>query len=342
VPAVDPRTGTVFVAFNNGDNPACPNGQVLVSSSRDGGDSWSPEPTQAACLVVPLPTAGAQGCPGDAGQETVSGYCFRVPSATQQSVSVNPLDGSVHVVYQDNRNGGHDWDVNRPGAMPSDVDVFTTASIDGGRTWATSVRVNQDPVGDHRDQFFPWGAFGPDGTLYVSYLDRALDHSGRLIGRSLAVSHDDGASFTARGISSGLFDGNLGFRKGAFLGDYTGIAAGALGAFTAWPDTRRAGTLAKGDNPSDVWSDIVGYASAPGSADPSRLPAGAAPSGVLQGHATVHPVTVPEETSAARAAPASAAVAAPPSSRTADILGGFLAGMLVMAASSVGRRRRRG
>ena len=357
MPTVDPRTGTVYVTFNNGDNPGCPNGQVLVVSSTDGGESWSPAPTQAACLVVPLPVAGEQGCSGEpAGQEVLSGYCFRVPSATQQSVTVNPLDGSVHVVFQDNRNGGQDWDASKPGATLSDIDIFTTASSDGGRTWGAAVRVNQDPLGDHRDQFFPWSAYGPDGTLYVAYLDRALDAGGgppgasfqllnpggRLIGRSLAVSHDGGASFTARAVSTGLFDGNLGFRKGGFLGDYTGIAAGPLGAFTAWPDTRRAGTLVKGDNPTDMWSDIVGYATAPGRADPRPRPARSAPPVAVQGHATVQPGTAPEQPGAYGPPPAATVAAtAPPETRMGDILGGFLAGMLVMAASSVGARRRR-
>ncbi|MGH7747041.1 MAG: hypothetical protein ACREQ5_20135, partial [Candidatus Dormibacteria bacterium] len=269
-PTVDPRTGAVYVTFSNGDDPLCSQGQVLVVSSRDGGVSWSPEPTQAACLTGALPTASESTCPGEpSGQDVLSGYCFRVPTATQQSVTVSPLDGSVHVVYEDNRNGGTDWEASKPGAKPSDLDVYTTASHDGGRTWGPAVRVNQDPLGDHRDQFFPWSAYGPDGTLYVSFLDRALDPGGgppgasfqllnpggRLIGRSLAVSHDGGATFTSRAISSGVFDGTLGFRKGAFLGDYTGIAAGPLGAFTAWPDTRRAGVAVKGDNPTDMWSD---------------------------------------------------------------------------------------
>jgi hypothetical protein len=355
VPTVDPRTGAVHVAFANGDNPACPNGQVLVVSSRDGGVSWTREPSQAACLVVPLPQASDQGCPQEpAGQDILSGYCFRVPGATQQSVTVNPLDGSVHVAYQDNRNGGKDWDASRPGAKPSDVDIFATASKDGGRTWGTAVRVNQDPLGDHRDQFFPWSAYGPDGTLYVSYLDRAPDPTGRLIGRSLAVSHDGGATFQARAISSGLFDGNLAFRKGSFLGDYTGIAAGALGSFTTWPDTRRAGAFVKGDNPTDLWSDIVGYASAPGSADPRPRSGQAASAGAagVGGGAPPAPRTPADEmptttygpdpgaaTAATPAEPLAATV--PVRSRIADVLGGFLCGLVVMAASSLGARRRR-
>ncbi|HEY2703316.1 MAG TPA: sialidase family protein [Candidatus Dormibacteraeota bacterium] len=352
VPAVDPRSGAVHVTFANGDNPACPNGQVLVVSSTDGGVTWTREPGQAACLVVPLPQAGDQACPQEpAGQEILSGYCFRVPSATQQSVTVNPLDGSVHVVYQDNRNGGKDWDAGKPGAKPSDIDIFATASRDGGRTWAPAVRVNQDPLGDHRDQFFPWSAYGPDGTLYVSYLDRSPDPTGRLIGRSLAVSHDGGATFSARAVSSGLFDGNLGFRKGSFLGDYTGIAAGALGSYTTWPDTRRAGVVVKGDNPTDLWSDIVGYASAAGSAGPRprSLPAaGVTGSGGVvpapRPAAEDAPTTTygPDPAAASPAAPARPLAAAVPApSRIADVLGGFLCGLVVMGASSLGARRRR-
>jgi hypothetical protein len=304
---------------------------------------------------VPLPAAGDQACPQEpGGQEILSGYCFRVPSATQQSVTVNPLDGSVHVVYQDNRNGGKDWDASKPEAKPSDIDIYAAASNDGGRTWGTAVRVNQDPLGDHRDQFFPWSAYGPDGTLYASYLDRAIDPAGRLIGRSLAVSRDGGLTFQARAISTGGFDGGLGFRRGSFLGDYTGLAAGQLGAFTAWPDTRRAGVAVKGDNPTDMWSDIVGYASAPGSAGPRTLSGPAAPAGAVAATGSApaprnpaeEPATTTYGPDPAAAVPpaspaASLAASVPAGSRMADVLGGFLCGLAVMAASSLGARRRR-
>lgn len=362
-PAVDPRTGTVHVVFNNADNALCPNGQLLVSSSTDGGDTWTPEPGQAACVGAPLPQSGEKACPQEpAGQEVLSGYCFRVPSATQQCVAVSPLDGSVHVVYQDNRNGGKDWDPSLPGARPSDVDIFTAASHDGGRTWGPSVRVNQDPVGDRLDQFFPWAAFGPEGTLYVSFMDRSLDPGGgppgasfqllhpggRLIGRSLAVSRDGGATFRSRAISTGLFDGSLGFRQGSFLGDYTGLAAGPLGSYTAWPDTRRAGAYVRGDNPIDMWSDIVGYASAPGSAEPRvRAAAGHPPPPVTGTRPPASPgiptavygpdPQAPSEEAAAR--PAAATV--PASMRVADVLGGFLCGVAAMALSSPRMVRRR-
>ena len=188
VPAVDPRTGAVHVALFNGDNPLCLNGQVLVTSSVDGGRTWSAEPSQAACMADPLPVAGEQACPKQpAGQEILSGYCFRVPTATGQTLAVNPVDGSVHVVWEDNRHGGKDWDAAKPGAKVSDLDILTTASSDGGRTWGAPVRMNQDPVGDHRDQFFPWPAFGPDGTLYVSFLDRAPDPGGGPPGASFQL-----------------------------------------------------------------------------------------------------------------------------------------------------------
>jgi hypothetical protein len=255
-PVVDPATGDLYVTFFNGDNANCPSGQVLAVHSKDGGQTFA-NPTQAACPKDVMPTASSTVCPNQsAGNQLISGYCFRVPLETGQSIALNPKDGSVHVTYADNSNGGTDWDPKSPNR--SDVDVFTTASTNGGKTWAKAVRVNQDQLKNKRDQFFPWSTYGADGTFYVSFLDRSLDKSGQKIGESLAMSTDDGKSFKQVPLSTGVFDGNLSFRDGLFMGDYTGVAAASEGAFAAWPDTRRSGQPVPGGNPMNFWSDIAG------------------------------------------------------------------------------------
>ncbi|HEX9548176.1 MAG TPA: sialidase family protein [Acidimicrobiales bacterium] len=257
-PAVDPATGDLYVTFFNGDNANCSVGQDLVVRSKDGGQTFT-NPTQASCLTQDLPKASSTVCPNQtATEQLISGYCFRVPLDSQQSIALNPNDGSVHVTYADNSNGGTDWDPKSPNR--TDVDVFTTASHDGGKTWAKAVRVNQDPLKNKRDQFFPWSTYGADGTFYVSFLDRALDTktNGQKIGESLAMSKDDGKSFKQVPLSTGVFDGNLSFRDGLFMGDYTGVAAANEGAFAAWPDTRRSGQPVPSGNPLNFWSDIAG------------------------------------------------------------------------------------
>jgi hypothetical protein len=262
---VDPRSGKVYVSFNNGDNSdqACnagatpPMTQILVVSSADGGATWS-APHRAACVSPSLPSAPTASCPASNGLGAVSNLCFRVPIAsTGSNVAVNPVDGSVHVIWMSNV-GGTNW---TGSTGLTDVDIFTSASTDGGVTFGKPVRVNQDST--KVDQFFPWGRIGPDGTFYAGYLDRSQDPAGNLIGETMATSHDSGATWTTQKLSTGLFDGNKSFRAGAFMGDYTGLAASSLGAFAAWPDTRRAGNKTDGDNPLETWSDIVGGATYP-------------------------------------------------------------------------------
>ena len=276
-PAVDPNTGKLYVAFWNGDyalgadgqiisGASCATGQVLVVGSGDGGQTFG-APTQAACPNYSFPTDNQSdaNCPGGAGNPVVSGYCFRVPTATEQSIAVNPKDGSVHVAFPTNT-GGTAWPL---GSSGSNLDVQTSSSNDGGTTWAAPVTVNQTTAGD---QFFPWSSFGLDGTYYVSFLDRSLDAGLNHIGESVAISTTDGRSFVQHALSTGTFDGSLGFRDGLFLGDYTGIAAGPNGAYAAWPDTRRSGSFHAGDNPADFWSDVAGAGITPDGSTIGSLP----------------------------------------------------------------------
>jgi len=333
-PVVDPRTGALYVTFWNGDGIDCTN-QVLAVSSTDGGQTWS-SPSRVSCLTVSYPTASSSVCPAaPSGEWLVSGFCFRVPPQTQQSAAVNPLDGSLHVTFADNRNGGTNWDETAPDR--SDLDVFTAASTDGGKTWGGVVRVNQDKLKDGRDQFFPWSAFAPDGTFYVSFLDRSLDPRGHLIGESLAVSRDSGKTFRETAISTGSFDGNRGFRDGLFLGDYTGVAAGRLGAFAAWPDTRRAGVAITGDNPTQFWSDVTGggtYSTLSAAHNQAPVATGAAAESPVQGADAVITMTAGTQKAVPLAptgsGPSLERVAGRPRPLPGWLVGAILAGLLLM------------
>lgn len=274
VPVVDPRTGKVYVYFLNsdtGENPITPQlgglqgnqipSQILAVASSDGGATWS-KPVLVAPLVDDnLPLAGEDldpsttgesiRCPDQQpGRQVLGDTCFRW--APYGNITLDGRTGRLYAVWSDNRNG-----TNKDGKPRTDTDIFVSTSMDG-LSWSEARRVNTDPLGNGKDQFFPWAAVAPDGILHVSFLDRAGDPRNHNIGATLCLSGNEAGTFSCASSSTGMWDPDLAFRKGLFIGDYTGIAAGPTGSFAAWPDARRARPARQGDNPSPILSEIVG------------------------------------------------------------------------------------
>lgn len=127
--------------------------------------------------------------------------------------------GKLYVTWSDYRNG--------------DVDVFLASSSDHGRKWSTPVRVNDDPLHDGKDQFYQWMAVDPlTGCVYVLFYDRRDDPLNRNMRMTLARSTDGGQSFRNYAWTDKSFDG-----RGAFLGDYTWLAAYHNRVYGAWTET---------------------------------------------------------------------------------------------------------
>ena len=53
-----------------------------------------------------------------------------------------------------------------------DIDVYLTESLNAGGTWSSSIRINEDPIGNNRMQDLVWGDFDTDGNLIISWRDR--------------------------------------------------------------------------------------------------------------------------------------------------------------------------
>ncbi len=122
-------------------------------------------------------------------------------------LSQGPFRGSIYVNFVDERNG--------------DTDVFLIASRDSGATWSDPVRVNGDPLGNGRDQFFSWMAIDPaDGSINIAYYDRGQTDGVRT-GVTLARSQDGGRSFAHWAVPIEPFAPN----PDVFFGDYLGIDA---------------------------------------------------------------------------------------------------------------------
>jgi hypothetical protein len=183
----------------------------MVRKSSTGGISFGPAVAAASGLTeAPSPLIGSN---------------FRVGSFP--AIATDPTDASFVYITWSSDNG------------PSQTDVFVTRSLNAGATWSAPVRVNDDPPGNPRDQFFPWIAVDTDGTVRVMWGDDRLDllnPGGKFYDIFMAESVDHGASFgpnirVTTESSNPDFDGF----NGMFIGDYFGLSASGV---AVWGDTR--------------------------------------------------------------------------------------------------------
>src|SRR5713101_2192176 len=230
-PVVAPD-GTLFVAFENDQavNDGEFRDQYLVVKSTDGGATFS-APVRASDLL----RDGVDDYPINVqGRQTLSSSQFRVNSAG--NLAVDPVTGALSVVWSDNRDGT---------AASTNTGVFLARSADGGATWSGPVRVSTA----RNDQFFPWAAVGPDGTVNVMFMDRSYDPANSRYGITLARAGAGGA-FRGQRVDTGLSDPNHARWFSAatggettFLGDYNGLSVGTDGvAHPLWTDMRRVVT----------------------------------------------------------------------------------------------------
>lgn len=176
---------------------------IVLAISRDGGKTFS-----ASHPVI----------------ETAPPYFGEVPGVSRvegfPQIAVDTRNqAKLYICWSDYRNG--------------DIDVFLASSEDRGRTWSQPMRVNTDPVHNGKDQFYQWMAIDPvTNNLYVEFYDRRADPKNKNTGITLARSTDGGRTFTNYAWTEKSFDPG-----GAFLGDYTWLAAYNDHVYAAWTAT---------------------------------------------------------------------------------------------------------
>lgn len=132
--------------------------------------------------------------------------CNGLP-VTKVDISGGPFRGRVYVHWADNRNG--------------DYDIFLLSSDDGGLSWSPRRRINNDPVGNGKDQFMSWIDVDPiSGVIHSVFYDRR-EQSGVATDVYYAWSNDGGVTWINEKISATPFTPN----PNVFFGDYSGIAA---------------------------------------------------------------------------------------------------------------------
>jgi len=187
VPAVGPD-GEIYVAW------AGPAGLVF-NRSLDQGETWM----DTNIFVSDIPGGWDYAIPG----------IFRANGlpVTCCDLSNGPNRGTIYINWSDQRNG------------ITDTDIWLIKSTDGGTTWSSRKRVNDDPPGKH--QFFTWMTIDQStGYIYFVFYDRR-NYSNKLTDVYVAVSADGGETFINYKISESPFDPY----SSVFFGDYTNISA---------------------------------------------------------------------------------------------------------------------
>ncbi len=146
-------------------------------------------------------------------------------------ISAGEFSGNIYIVWA---NYGY------PGVNTgSDIDVYLIRSSDGGTTWSSPIRVNQDTPGLGKEHFFPWITCDPEtGTLAVIYYDDRNTGSSECEAW-VSYSHDAGDSWEDVKVSDVAFTPSpIPGLAGGYFGDYLGITARNMKVYPVWTDNR--------------------------------------------------------------------------------------------------------
>jgi len=181
--------GQIYVSW------AGPRG-ICFNKSSDGGITWMGTETD---VVPPYLNGWAYNIPGFF-------RCNGLP-ITCCDLSNGPYRGTIYINWSDQRNG------------TTDTDVWLIKSTNGGQTWSSIKRVNNDPPGKHN--FLCWMCVDQaTGHLYFVFYDRR-NTTGNANEVYIARSTNSGETFTNHKISESPFI-TTGYE---FMGDYNGISA---------------------------------------------------------------------------------------------------------------------
>jgi hypothetical protein len=144
-------------------------------------------------------------------------------------IAVNPATGPNH---------GHVYmlsSVNPPGADPLDVKFIR--SINGGSTWSSPLRVNDDPVGTNAWQWFGTLSVAPNGRLDAVWNDTREGPDYHWSRVRYSYSNDDGLTWAASVPITPVFNSHVGWPQQQKLGDYYHMISDNVGASLAYAAT---------------------------------------------------------------------------------------------------------
>ncbi len=220
-PAVGPD-GSVYIAYQNELTGSSHTGDFIgLAKSTDGGVTWTYNNDVYDCNGV---TAFIPFIDSD----PILIYDF--PSMAIDN-SGGPRNGWIYIVTAEKFLA----------PAGTDLDIIMHVSSDGGSTWSSGIRVNQDPVNNGQYQYTPAVCVGEDGAVNVVYYDT---RNATIIGGIpdsaqvyISRSTDGGTSFEDVPVSDHRFQPKPIQELGAGQqGDYIGIVESNGTVFPYWCD----------------------------------------------------------------------------------------------------------
>jgi hypothetical protein len=146
-------------------------------------------------------------------------------------ISGGSYNGNIYVVWTN---------IGVPGVNTgSDADVYLIKSTNGGSTWSSPTKVNQDPSGLGKKHYFPWITCDPEtgGLSVIWYDDRNVGSS--QVEVWCANSFDGGDTWEDFKVSDIAFTpAPIPGLASSYMGDYLGIAARGGKVYPVWTDNR--------------------------------------------------------------------------------------------------------
>ncbi len=141
-------------------------------------------------------------------------------------LSGSPFHNFIYVVWNDLRNG--------------DDDVFLSISSNGGDSWSSAQRINNDPIGNGKDQYWPTIAISELGEIVILFYDTRNTPNNNIIEAYIARSTDGGATFTNELVSTQPSPTSIPNNDVRF-GDYIHVDFYGGNIVPVWTDERAGG-----------------------------------------------------------------------------------------------------
>ena len=217
--------GDVYVTFAIYDNFPSGEDAIGFAKSTDGGATWTRSRIYGALTPNGNFNFGIRGT-----FSNKSG--IRVASFPSMAVdkSGGSTNGYIYIT----------WPQRGVSPAGNDPDIVMIKSTDGGITWSSAIRVNDDLINNGKDQYYPWMAVDQTNGRVVMVWYDSRETTNDSAGVYMAYSEDGGNTFVNFKVSGQNFRPKPlgGIFAGGYQGDYIGVASHNGIAYPYWADDR--------------------------------------------------------------------------------------------------------